>query len=482
MQTRLSLTQNGLVIIGLSVLLQLLILFNYGRLLDQTEYLAEKEHSTKEVIGRSNWLGVILAMACLGRMTYLSTSDRDALRLYQYCQEYVPAVENDLVKILSETPRQAANIKECRVLVDRMMSILKQLPDKLNGDSVQSISDIKEVWREVIQLRHEILALEKSRYPVTSESLPQVRKKQRDFITLAFILEVGLALVLFFAYTRNITRRLGILADNVHRFTKREKLHAPLSGKDEIVSLDRAFHDMSDALLVAEQHKQEFLHMISHDMRTPLTALAVSMRLIRTGRYGTLSETGETLLEKTDRNLDRLVTMIGELLDIERMEAGISVIVCRNVELSDIIQRAVEAVRPLADEQRIKLVAPQCDARIYADDKRIVQVIVNLLGNALNYSPPEGSISIDVADSADWLEVRISDQGPGIPPEHVDKIFERFQQVPGTPSARASGSGLGLAICKAIIEAHKGQIGMISQVGEGSTAWFRIPKNVPQRD
>jgi signal transduction histidine kinase len=133
-------------------------------------------------------------------------------------------------------------------------------------------------------------------------------------------------------------------------------------------------------------------------------------------------------------------------------------------------------VRTLADEKHVQIVEPLTNAVICADEGRLVQVLVNLLGNALKFSPEGSIVTVALEDSEASLELSIVDHGPGIPAEYLEKVFDRFRQVDSTDATVRGGSGLGLAIAKAIVQAHGGEIGVKSTLGQGSTFWFRIPK------
>ena len=147
-----------------------------------------------------------------------------------------------------------------------------------------------------------------------------------------------------------------------------------------------------------------------------------------------------------------------------------------NVELGSIIDRSCESVRSFAEQHDVNLVLPQTDVRVIADGDRIVQVLVNLLSNAIKFSDKDASVVVAVEEQADYVQVKVSDRGRGIPEKYQSLIFERFQQVEVSDAKRRGGTGLGLAICKGIIEQHRGSIGVESEEGKGSTFWFRMPK------
>lgn len=226
----------------------------------------------------------------------------------------------------------------------------------------------------------------------------------------------------------------------------------------------------------AEQFKQELLAMVSHDLRSPLTSVQGVMTLLGKGMYGQLTETGDRRVKVAEQSLSRLIHLVDDLLDLERMEAGKLQFNLEAVPLSSIIDRSIESVYDFAQQSQIRLDARLTELDIIADEDRLTQVVVNLLSNAIKFSPKNSMIAVESNSDGDFIEVRVIDQGPGIPQEHQDGIFQRFHQIDNAISSH-KGTGLGLAICKAIIEGHEGTIGVRSEIGRGSCFWFRIPKD-----
>jgi signal transduction histidine kinase len=172
------------------------------------------------------------------------------------------------------------------------------------------------------------------------------------------------------------------------------------------------------------------------------------------------------------------VNLIGDVLDIEKLEAGQMTVEEDVVNLLQVVNESIEAVRGVAEQTKITIeskVVEDADVDVLGDNDRLVQVMVNLLSNAIKFSPEGSSIQIAIRAVQPVAEVRITDHGRGIPASNIEIIFERFKQSQTSDGKRAKGTGLGLAICKAIIEAHKGTIGVESKEGEGSTFWFKLP-------
>lgn len=239
-------------------------------------------------------------------------------------------------------------------------------------------------------------------------------------------------------------------------------------------SLFCVIHDITDRHEM-ERMKQEFVAMVSHDLRTPLNSVQGVLTLLLKGVYGELNATGVARLSSVDEDVTRLIELINDLLDVERLESGKMQVLAEPVYLQEVVDRSLEAVRTVAERANIKIEPAESDAVGIGDRDRLIQVVVNFLSNAIKFSPSGAAVTIAVKESKQWIEVSVSDHGRGIPDNLLEGVFERFQQVKVSDGARNKGTGLGLAICKSIIAAHSGEIGVNSKEGVGSSFWFRIP-------
>lgn len=239
-----------------------------------------------------------------------------------------------------------------------------------------------------------------------------------------------------------------------------------------------------------ERLRNEFVSMVNHDLRAPLTSFSGLFTRVESGAYGQLNPQGKEVFHLAHLELDRLMRLVGDLLDLDKLDSGKLVIEPDTVAVLDIIEASVSSVKAYADIRGIKIVYDEMESACYADRRRIIQVMVNLLSNAIKFSPDNSQIEVHVEgmsehpsaneDDAQPVRISISDQGRGIPPEKIGQLFERFQQVkPEDPLERA-GSGLGLSICKAIIEAHHGSIACDNRSSQrGATFWFTLPLKRP---
>ncbi len=222
-----------------------------------------------------------------------------------------------------------------------------------------------------------------------------------------------------------------------------------------------------------ERIKQEFVSMVSHDLKTPINSVAGTLELLEEGGVGTLSPEGLLLVKNARKSTSSILNLINDLLDLEKMEEGKLLIRSKPVSLAGVLEAAIQSVLFLAKASALTIKAEFKDAIVMADEQRLMQVVVNMLTNAIKYSPEGGVIVISSSSAKGIVIIAITDEGPGIPTAYQDTVFERFVQL--NVDGNKEGAGLGLAICRAIITAHGGTIGLRSEPGSGSTFWFTVP-------
>jgi signal transduction histidine kinase len=229
-----------------------------------------------------------------------------------------------------------------------------------------------------------------------------------------------------------------------------------------------------------ERLKREIVSTVSHELRTPLASIRGSLGLLAGGVLGQLPPEAADVVAVAERNALRLVKLTNDILDLEKLDTGRIELRLEDVSLSSVFDRSVEAVRSFADQEAIAIEVEPTAAEVRADGDRLVQVIVNFLSNAVKFSRRGGAVRLSSVEEEGSIEVRVSDQGRGIPDAWREAVFERFRQVEASDARQKGGSGLGLAICKAIIEQHGGSVGVDSEEGRGSVFWFRLPADVAQ--
>lgn len=234
-----------------------------------------------------------------------------------------------------------------------------------------------------------------------------------------------------------------------------------------------------DAALTASRHKSEFLANMSHELRTPIQSVMgyldlVSEQLEFTD-YADLTDD----LNRAQRNAERLLQMINSLLDLSKIEAGRMELHPRQVSVSSIVQQSVELVRPLLQQNELRLQLPTAEQNLLIDVEKMVQVLVNLLSNACKFTKA-GVIELSVSCNSNFCRFSVRDSGIGIPPGELEKIFAPFYQVDGSQTRHTGGTGLGLAISRQFVELMGGKIGASSPPGQGAEFWVSVPLNEPK--
>ncbi|MBX9570923.1 MAG: PAS domain-containing sensor histidine kinase [Candidatus Obscuribacterales bacterium] len=223
-----------------------------------------------------------------------------------------------------------------------------------------------------------------------------------------------------------------------------------------------------------EQVKREFFAMVNHDLRAPLTSLLSVFDVLSEGGLGPLTEYGNEVIQRNAGEVGRLIKLVDELLDIEKMKAGKFEIEAELSDVDYICLASMAAVQHLALRHKISIQYTPTSHFVYADKSLLIRVLVNLLSNAVKFSPPHSEVIVAVSEKSDHTHFEVKDNGPGVPEEYRELIFEQYKQVPGSDEKKR-GTGLGLPICKMIVEQHGGRIWLASEARKGSSFQFTIP-------
>jgi len=224
-----------------------------------------------------------------------------------------------------------------------------------------------------------------------------------------------------------------------------------------------------------ERMKDQFVSMVSHELRTPLTSIRASLGLLASGVIGASPEKGQRMLEIAVTNTDRLVRLINDILDSERLASGKTPMEKKQCSTAQLVKQASDVMKPMAEKAGVSLSVESQDAELWADPDRIVQALTNLISNAIKFSQKGGKIRVTAEHKENQMLFRVQDEGRGIPPDKLGLLFERFQQLDSSDAREKGGSGLGLSISRSIIEQHNGKIWVESKVGKGSTFLFTLP-------
>lgn len=234
--------------------------------------------------------------------------------------------------------------------------------------------------------------------------------------------------------------------------------------------------DITERKLV-EQMRSDLMAMLTHDLRTPLTAMQVNLDLLASSPSGELSERAVRLVESDRRNCKRLISLVNELLDVEKVESGSFELFLELCDARGLFDESVAAVESIAESRALSIEVSLDDeaVQLLADRDRLIRVLINLLSNALKFSPPQGIVSLSGETVGDYFQIVVADRGPGIPEHMLDAVFEKYVQADNRGGKEQQGTGLGLAIGKVVVEAHRGTIRALNRAGGGSQFEVCIP-------
>lgn len=246
------------------------------------------------------------------------------------------------------------------------------------------------------------------------------------------------------------------------------------------VEIDGETKTLAMIIDASEKHaikkmRQNFVSMVHSELKEPLTKVGVFLTKLGPVAAAVSAKAAHST-KQMQQNIERLIVLLNDLFDLDTLDTGKIEVEPTLASLSIIFERSISAVSMFAQKHQVELQVEPCQIELLVDSNRLVQVLVNLLSNAIKFSPPGSMVTIATRQSPGYVEIGVIDHGRGIPQSHQESIFEAYRQVEVADGQAKGGTGLGLAICKAIVEAHHGQIGVNSELGKGSVFWLKLPR------
>jgi two-component system sensor histidine kinase GlrK len=328
------------------------------------------------------------------------------------------------------------------------------------------------------QVETELEALQQATYArVQRAQAEAARLERRTWTGVVLALATAMVLVLLataviaLRITRSL-RRLSAATAAVAAGSFRDPI--AVGGRDEVGILARSFNAMAERLRAHDEMKEEFFATLSHELRSPITSVREAAHLLADGVPGPLTPKQDRLVAIVRRSTERLLRLVNQILDMSRLRAGVLPLEYVPLDLDWLVARALEELRPQADEARVTLVRERVGTRftMLGDEDRLVQVLVNLLANAVRFTPVGGTVTVRLVDAGPECEIQVEDTGVGIPAAELPHVFESYRQAhPGK-----GGTGLGLAIVRGLVQAHGGRVTAESQEGKGSRFTVLLPR------
>jgi len=301
----------------------------------------------------------------------------------------------------------------------------------------------------------------------------------------AYQMAIGMtAVLLVFGITlsylinRSITQPISVLVKKTREIGKGDfKGNVALSSPPELAELANAFNLMCNKLGELDQMKSDFFSTVTHELRTPLSSIKMGISLLSEGREGPLTEGQKELLMLVKQENNRMVGLVNAILDLAKMEAGMMSYQVEQKNVVPLIDQVVKEMKPLVETKKIRLESEVAEKLPIPkiDTERFLQVLRNVIGNALKFTPEGGRVNVSVRTIDQGLQISVADTGPGIPENNLMSIFEKFQQVNTKGPYQTKGTGLGLAIAKQVVTHHGGKIWAESKLGQGSTFFILLP-------
>ncbi len=344
------------------------------------------------------------------------------------------------------------------------------LQDRYKEEKTKAVDEI--LW----ELRNLILYTEQDTY----EKIKHLGESGTNANKIAIVMGAGFILsgiVISIFITRSVTRPLSVIRKKTREVAGGHlDANLDLSSPPEIGDLVQDLNFMCNKLKETDKMKSDFFSLMTHELRTPLASIKEGTHLLLKGVGDECEEKRKTVLTVIAEESNRLIDLVNSLLDLSKMEAGVITLVFETSDIKPLINKAVSGIEPLAMAKNvgIKIQVPRDLPSVKIDSERILQVLRNLIGNAVKFTPGGGLVTVSARPVEKGLNVSVADTGPGIPKEDQNAIFDKFRQATITSYNKIKGTGLGLAIVKHVVNAHGGKVWVESEPGFGSTFNFLL--------
>lgn len=414
---------------------------------------------------------------------YFIARDNDFYKEFWEIKDYFIKDFKQLRSIMGDSRHNGLFVK-AEKLYARYLSLFQKEAEHVAGSPGNPIEVYQvqkdRITEEINHILRKTINIARANRDAKIQASSLISAQVLKVTAISAVLVVLLGTLISFWNTRQINRSILLLQERTRdiakgRFEKIVSIAAP----PEIKELADDFNLMCARLQELDEMKVDFISHVSHELRTPLTAIREASSMLLEGTYAAFPEKQQELLSITKEECERLIASVNRILDLSRMEAKMMEYQFRPCSLTEVIQKTLTKLRPIAQRKQVHITlnaAPELPL-VNIDAQRIDQVLGNLIGNALKFTSDQDSIIIHTVvqnNAADFIEVSVSDTGSGMAKENLNKIFDKFHRIEGGKET-VRGTGLGLPIAKHIVAAHGGKIWAESEAGKWSTFFFTLP-------
>lgn len=472
--------QKGLVMICVPLASELIFVSMLFLMLLQAQDEIRAEQHSRDLIEQTNELLTDYINVVIGAIAYRVTQAELDEKLFHDSALFMEHTLNSIRELTKDSPNERRQVAD---FVPMLNSTRMDCQGLIKRTSPEGLAGLLDLQKSVVKLSAKanhcteridqfLLAQEN-----IEKSGPLMRSKARERIQ--FVVMAGIALNVFITvflalyFTTEIAGRIRTLIENSLRFPAGKPLMPALQGSDELSEFDRNFRATVRRIEEAESFKKQLVGVISHELRTPLTSIDAIVSLLLAGGAGQLGESVIERLEKAEQNVSEVMSLVNDLLDIERMEAGKFPLHCRAEKISDLFEFAVKSVSKAAAEKQIMLASQPCEGSLVIDIDQMSKALTKMLLHCLELSSSLSTIKLEAHEREDTVFISVSS-------DHVSsenspgqlQMFDKLQSLRYGAESRSSDI-LGLALCQAIVAQHRGSVGLDA---ESNKYWLQLPK------
>ncbi len=458
-------------------------MFRLSSLLDESSHEIRKEARSKAIIACVEGLLRDVARATVTAITYNVSKSKDLKVRYAKLRARIPATYRELKEMVKGDVEEELLVKRLWESIDtnwlatqsfimrapplQRMSDFFTVPDNLTYEMFL-LNDLGSPGRTLLERERRI---ERS----GSMSRTQIRQQYEQTLIFSLALSAGASAMLAFYFSHSISRRLEYVMANTFRWSLRLPLNETVGGTDEISDLDMALHKTASELSEFERFKSQLISVASHELRTPLTALQGTLTLLSAGALGDLSDRGTAKVEEAEVSVKRLIRLVNDLLDLERLKAGKAEWAKNRVHVHDIVDTTIENLEELIEFQHIAVESTIVDGIVVGDREKLILMFSEILSHCVRRSKPDTVVTVNAVWRLDNLYIDVSDDGPAVSGWLKDKLFEPFYNIHDLEFAPAEINGLELALARSIAEHYDGNLTATADDDGKNVLSLRLP-------